>query len=91
MGKTPDYITEGDGYADVTLSRPFEVHGTKLTSLRMREPTVGDQLAADGKGSDASREIGMLANLVEVAPDDIKRLPLKDYKRLQTALLLFID
>lgn len=91
MTKAPDYITNGDGFADITLSRPFEVHGTKVTSVRMREPTVGDKLAADGKGSAASQEIAMLANLTEIAPDDIKRLPLKDYKRLQVGLLGFID
>ena len=91
MSKTPDYIQEGEGFVDITLSRPFEVHGTKVTTVRMREPTVGDQLAADGKGGAAAQEIAMMTNLCEVGPDDIKRLPLKDYKRLQTALLLFID
>lgn len=92
MTKTPDYITEGEGFVDITLSRPFEVHGTKVTAVRMREPTVDDQLAADGaKGSDAAKEIAMMANLAEIAPDDIKRLPLKDYKRLQAGFLTFIN
>ena len=56
-----------------------------------REPTVGDQLVADEmKGSEAAKEIATLANLCQVAPDDIKRLTLKDYKRLQAAFLGFL-
>ena len=42
-------------------------------------------------GSDAAREIQTFANLCEQAPDDIRRLPLKDYKRLQAAYVNFID
>jgi hypothetical protein len=91
MNKTPEYITEGEGFVDIALSRPFDMQGTKVTSIRMREPTVADQLAADGKGSDAAREIAMMANLAEISPEDIKRLPLKDYKRLQTGFMVFID
>lgn len=80
------------GFVDVELSRPLEIDGAKVTKLRMREPTVADQLAADEyKGSDAAREILTMANLCEVAPDDIKRLTLKDYKRMQAAFLGFID
>lgn len=79
------------GYVDVELSRPLEVDGAKVTKLRMREPTVGDQLVADEmKGSDAAKEIATLANLCQIAPDDIKKLTLKDYKRLQAAFLGFI-
>lgn len=79
------------GYVDVELSRPLEVDGAQITKLRMREPTVGDQLAADEmKASDAAKEIATLANLCQVAPDDIKRLTLKDYKSLQRAFLNFI-
>lgn len=89
--KVPDYVIMGEGFTDVALSRPFEMAGTKVTSIRLREPTVADQLAADGKGSDAAREIAMMANLAEISPEDIKRLPLKDYKRVQTAFMLFID
>lgn len=92
MAKIPDYITEGEGFVDITLSRPFEVHGAKVATVRMREPTVDDQLAADGaKGSDAAKEITMMANLAEISPDDIKRLPLRDYKRLQAGFMVFID
>lgn len=79
------------GYVDVELSRPMSIDGAQVKALRMREPTVADQLASEEmKGSDSAKEIAMLANLCEVAPDDIKRLTLKDYKKLQGAFLGFI-
>jgi hypothetical protein len=79
------------GFVDVELSRPMVIDGAQVKALRMREPTVADQLASEEmKGSDSAKEIAMLANLCEVSPDDIKRLTLKDYKKLQAAFLGFI-
>lgn len=79
------------GYVDIDLARPMSIDGAQVKALRMREPTVADQLASEEmKGSDSAKEIAMLANLCEVSPDDIKRLTLKDYKKLQAAFLGFI-
>lgn len=90
--KNPDWLkTNDDGSADVTLSRPLDIDGAKVRVLRMREPTVADQLAADEhKGTEAAREIAMLSNLCMVTPEDIKALPLRDYKRMQAAFLGFL-
>lgn len=79
------------GFVDVELSRPLEIDGAQVKKLRLREPTVADQLASEElKGSDSAKEIAMLSNLCEIAPDDIKRLTLKDYKKLQAAFLGFL-
>lgn len=79
------------GFVDVALSRPMEIDGAQVKVLRMREPTVADQIAMDEMaGGQAAKEVGMFANLCEVAPDDIKRLTLKDYKKVQAAFLGFI-
>jgi hypothetical protein len=79
------------GYVDVPLSRPMSIDGAQVKVLRMREPTVADQLVSEEmKGSDSAKEIAMFANLCEVATDDIKRLTLKDYKKLQVAFMDFI-
>jgi hypothetical protein len=87
-----DYITEGDGFADIELSRPLEIDGAKVSTLRMREPTVADQIAMEKtKGTDAEREINMIANLCMQTPADIGRLPLRDYKRVQGAFMGFTD
>lgn len=74
------------GYVDIELSRPIEIDGVPVTTLRMREPTVADQLLLDEmKGSDATKEVTLVANLCEVTPDDIKRLTLRDYRKVQKA------
>lgn len=90
--KTPEWLNEGAGHVDITLSRPVEIAGVQTSTLRMREPTVRDQEAAtEMKGSDASREIVMFANLCDVTPDEVRNLSIRDYKRLQTAFLGFTD
>lgn len=91
--KNPDWLKYNDnGSADITLSRAARISGVQTTAVRMREPTVGDQeVASEMSGSDATREITIFANLCDVAPDDIRQLPLRDYKRLSTAYLGFLD
>ncbi len=85
------FITEGDGFADIKLSRPVEMNGAKVSQLRMREPTVGDQeRAGDSGGSDTQREIMLFSSLCEVSPDDIRNMGMRDYMRLQQAYTLFI-
>jgi hypothetical protein len=83
---------DADGSVTITLSRPLEVNGAKLETLTMREPTVGDQLAASKvKGDEAEKEVAFFANLCEIAPADVQRLPVRDYARLQAAFGGFID
>lgn len=86
-------MAENDnGYIDIELGKSLEIDGAKIAAIRMREPTVGDQLAMDEmKGSDAAKEISLFANLCEISPSDIKRLTLKDYKQLQKAFANFMD
>ena len=92
MSDKHEWLEEGDGFTDVTLKTGVTIDGTKVMKLRMREPEVGDQLASDNaKGGDAAKEIALFANLCEVTPDDIKRLKLRDHKRLQVAFMGFID
>lgn len=80
-----------EGFVDIDLSRPLAVDGTEVKQLRMREPTVADQLVSEEmKGTDSVKEIAMLSNLCEVTPDDIKKLSLRDYKKVQAAFLGFI-
>jgi len=89
---TPEWLKYIDGNADITLSRETDIGGVKSKALRMREPTVRDQeKASDMSGSDAAREIAVFADLCMVAPDDIRNLAMRDYKRLQVAYSGFID
>lgn len=88
--KPADYIVEGDGFADITLSREATFNGIKSKTLRMREPTVDDQLTTQElSGSDGAREVAAFANLCACTPEDIRKLPLRDHARLQAAYVLF--
>lgn len=93
MTDTPEWLDhDEDGNALITLAKPLDIDGTKVAVLTMREPSVEDQLASESaKGTDAAKEIAMMSNLCDQAPTDIKRLKLRDYKRLQVALTGFID
>ncbi|RZG78573.1 phage tail assembly protein [Acinetobacter sp. WCHAc060033] len=88
----PEYIDidESAGKHHITLSRGYDCEGI----LTMREPTVQDLLSAElqtkGK-TDAEQEITMFSNLCEVSPDSIKKLGLKDYKRVQESYRLFTE
>lgn len=89
---TAEATKAAEGYVDVELSRALDIDGTPVTVLRMREPTVADQLLLDEmKGGDATKEVTLVANLCEVTPDDIKRLTLRDYRKMQQAFAGFIS
>ena len=88
--KTPEYITEGDGFVEVALVRGLKVAGATIKSVRMREPTVADQLAIDRIEGQGAKEIAIIGNLCEVAPNDLHALTMRDYTRLQVALGRFI-
>ena len=81
-----------ENHTVIPLSRPVMMLGEQRTELRMREPTVGDQLAAEKMpGSAAEKEVRVMANLCEVPPDEFQRLPLRDYARVQDAYRDFIE
>lgn len=80
------------GTVEIKLSKPLDIDGAKVGFLTMREPTVNDQLVADAMtGSQAEKELAMMANLCMVTPGDLKAMGLRDYKKVQAAFLGFID
>jgi len=84
------HVVEGVGEAIITLSRKAKANGVEVETLKMREPTVGDQeRAQESTSSDTATEVQLFASLCQVSPDDIRGLPLRDYKRLQSAYVLF--
>lgn len=93
MAKNPDWLKYGEGHADITLEgKPLNVNGAELSVIRMREPSVDDQLAMDEtSGGDAAKELGMFANLCTIPPADLRKLSLRNYKRVQRAFLGFLD
>ncbi len=56
----------------------------------MREPEVGDLEAhQDSREKDATREVILFAHLCEIPPDDIRRMKLRNYARLQAGFSFY--
>lgn len=76
----------------ISLSFPIEHEGVPIAEIALRRPTVGDHLAAQkAAGTDAEREIRLIANLTELPPAAIHRLDMKDYAALQKVLGGFLS
>jgi hypothetical protein len=89
----PDWLVENDdGSLTINFeSRPPKIDGTEVKSLKMREPFVDDQLAADSAGSSSAlSEISLISNLCEISPEAVRSMTMRQYSRLQTALSVFI-
>jgi hypothetical protein len=83
----PEYIKEGsDNSLTVTLTRGFQVAGAKVTSVKLREPSLEDQLTSQKNSNSAEAEVALIANLAEIAPDDLRGIMMRDFIRLQEAL-----
>ena len=76
----------------ITLNFPIEHDGLPIQEIGLRRPTVGDHLAAQkAAGTDAEREIRLIANLAELPPAAIHQLDMKDYAQLQKVLGGFLQ
>lgn len=76
----------------IKLNFPIEHDGVPITEVALRRPTVGDHLAAQkSAGTDAEREIRLIANLAELPLAAIHRLDMKDYAALQKVLGGFLS
>lgn len=77
---------------EIKLQTGILIDGVTVKTLAMREPTVGDQIAAqEVKGTPAAQEVALMANLCEITPNDIKAMTLRDYRKVQEALAGFTD
>lgn len=86
----PKYLEETNGVIKIELNTPIDIDGAEVSTLSMREPTVQDQLDVDSmKGTQANKEVSMLANLCEISPDDVKQMKMRNYRRLQEAYEVF--
>lgn len=74
------------------LKFPIKCNGVESSTLTVRRPTIGDMLNSNQNGrSDQEAEIWLLANLSSVSPEDIKKLDLADYMRIQKGMLKMQD
>ena len=76
----------------VTLTYPIEHDGLPIKDIALRRPTVGDHLSVQKMtASDAEKEIRLIANLSELAPEVIYQLDMKDYAAIQKVLGDFLS
>ncbi|ROS05670.1 tail assembly chaperone E/41/14-like protein [Sinobacterium caligoides] len=77
---------------NITLSYPITCHGEVITELHMRRPTVRDRLISErSQGTEMEKELRLLANLCELAPEYAEDLDMVDYLKLQEALSDFLS
>lgn len=80
--KEAEYIKQGDGFIDVTLTDGRTVH--------MREPCVKDVKAARKvKGGEEEFASAMICNLCEISPEELDGFTLRNFNRLSEAFELF--
>jgi hypothetical protein len=93
-GTLPEWLTEEeDGSITVSfkdMKRPAKIEGTDVVELRMREPSVDDQLTQEKKHANkGDAEVAIIANLTEQSPEAIRGLTMRQYNRMATALAFF--
>ena len=68
----------------IKLQYPLHVNGRELTEIQLRRPKVRDRLAVEKMSANqAEKEVRFIANLCELAPDEIEELDMADYTKLQ--------
>ena len=76
----------------IKLVTPIDINGVKTDTIVLREPTVGDSLDVQklAPNDDDQREVLMLARLADISPEDLKRMGMKDFRRMQKGYLRLV-
>lgn len=70
--------------SELVLKHPFVASGKKVEKLTLRRPTVKDLRTMGRYGeSEEDKEIGLMAALTGMIPEDLDAMDLADYKALQ--------
>lgn len=78
----------------IVLDFPFNSpsDNREIKELTMRRGSVGDQLAAQHNSkSEGETEVRLFANLCGISPDEMKKVDLKDYKKVQETYKSFLE
>lgn len=76
----------------IDLREPLNIDGETVSRLEMRRATAGDMLRAqEDATSDMGREMHLLGRLVNKNPEDLEKLDLADYRKLQDAFSGFLS
>ncbi|MGE3258663.1 MAG: phage tail assembly protein [Geobacter sp.] len=70
--------------SEIVLKYPFMAAGKKVEKLTLRRPTVKDLRTVGRFGdTDEDKEVGLIANLAGLIPEDMDQMDAADYKVLQ--------
>ncbi|MEM7047002.1 MAG: phage tail assembly protein [Pseudomonadota bacterium] len=72
------------------LLSPITVDGTEIKDVSVREPTVLDLEVANKEVSELGKTSRLLAQVMNLAPDDIKKLGSRDFSRLGSLVAAFL-
>lgn len=82
---------------DIELDFPVRIDGVETTKVTVRAPLVIDQLTAQkqardaaGNIDDAEAEKALFARITRIHPDDMDKMELRDYMKLQGAYKYFL-
>lgn len=71
----------------IKLDHPIKIDGATVNEIVLRRPTVKDMRVARNSGkNDADQEVALIANLAQIAPDDVDSLDIADFVKVQKAL-----
>jgi hypothetical protein len=77
---------------EIQLKYPFTAGGKKVERLTMRRPTVKDLRTMGRFGAtDEDKEIGLIASLAGLVPEDMDAMDMADYKELQNSFRAMLD
>jgi hypothetical protein len=78
--------------SETILKHPFTVAGKKVEKLELRRPTVKDLRTMGRFGnSEEDKEIGLIATLCNLVPEDLDTMDLADYKAIQDSFRGMLD
>lgn len=70
--------------AKIDLEFPITIEGVEVNHLVMRRPKVRDEVAySKSKGDETDKVLVLMANLCEVARDDLLELDSSDFAKLE--------
>jgi hypothetical protein len=70
----------------INLGRTINICGIDVDHVIMREPTVDDFLQMNKRNvHESEKELFLFADLLQIAPDDLRKIPIKVYMTIQGA------
>ena len=74
----------------IDLQTPLRVGGMEMRQLNLRRPKVRDLERMDKAAGDMAKALTLIADLSEIAPDDLREMDAADFIAVSTALSDFL-